>query len=229
MHASQAVRRLVALALVTGALVSSFGTAHAAPCTVSLAATNPDGSLSDAVACDLVTPSGPGHSPAAVAAAVDTANPGGLDLTWSFIDRDPGSEAGQIESAFGITGTTTGTWLIDTDTAGPYNRFIVTMKSGNPLQDDVLWFLLDSATGANACSAAQQTAGWDLCGTWDMYGTLNGQGVPTAKTVSHMDLLGAALPEIQQTPEPSTTFLLALGALALLGTRNRTTRVKATR
>jgi hypothetical protein len=147
--------------------LSSVGIAQAAPCLVSLANTNPDGVLSSATACDMAVPIGPGQSPAATQAGVNADNPGGLGLSWTFIDRDPGSD-GIIEAAFAMTGTGSGTWLINKDLLSS-NSFVVTMKGGSPLEQDFLWFLIDTSAGANTCSGAQLAAGWDLCGTWAMY------------------------------------------------------------
>jgi len=191
-------------------------------CTASQSSTNPDGTLTSATACDLATPIGPGSSPAATAAGLNADNPGGLGLTWSFIDRDPGSNTGDIEAAFGMTGSGSGTWLINKDAISAFNRFVVTMKGGSPLQNDFLWFLIDTSLGANACTADQSAAGWDLCGTWSMYGT---NGDP--KNVSHMDLLvatGSNTTTVTGVPEPATGALLALalGGVWLARSRSRT-------
>jgi hypothetical protein len=202
--------------------LSSVGIAQAAPCLVSLANTNPDGVLSSATACDMAVPIGPGQSPAATQAGVNADNPGGLGLSWTFIDRDPGSD-GIIEAAFAMTGTGSGTWLINKDLLSS-NSFVVTMKGGSPLEQDFLWFLIDTSAGANTCSGAQLAAGWDLCGTWAMYGT-NGD----SKGISHMDLFGATQSgkTIQAVPEPSTSLLLAAGLLGVLSCRTRLRRQRA--
>jgi PEP-CTERM motif len=199
--------------LAVGSLaVVTLGHAQAAPCEVALASTNPDASLTSATACGLATPIGSGHSPAATQAGLNADNPGALGLTWNFIDRDPGNDAVVAEGAFAITGagTGSGTWLINDD-ATAHNRFVVTLKGGNPLQDDFLWFLIDTTVGANTCTATQLIAGWDYCGSWLMYGK-NG----STKEVSHMDLFGATTSRtIQQIPEPATLVLTALGLLGL--------------
>jgi PEP-CTERM motif len=212
MNISKVAKSLAA----AGLLAVTVGHAQAAPCVVALSNTNPDASLTSATACDLATPAGGNHSTANTQAAVNADNPGGLGLTWTFIDRDDSN--GVVDGAFAITGagTGSGTWLINDD-ATSHNRFVVTLKDGSPLQNDFLWFLIDTSVGANTCTSAQLNAGWDLCGTWLMYGT-NGT---SRKEVSHMDLLGATVTstrEIQQIPEPSTVALLGLGLLgATLG------------
>ena len=180
-------------------------------CTVSLGSTNPDGTLTSATVCDAATPIGSGNSPAAMGAGLNADNPGGLGLTWSFADRDPGSNAGDIETAFSMTGigAGSGTWLINKDAISASNRFVVTMKGGSPLEDGFLWFLIDTSLGANACTAGQSAGGWDLCGTWSMYGTDGGD----PKTVSDLNLFvatGGNTTTVTGVPEPATGALLAL-------------------
>jgi hypothetical protein len=209
------ISKYFSAALVLGALGAS-GLAQAATCTVTLGSTNPDGSLTSATHCD-AAPADP-SSPANTQAGLNADNPGGLGLSWTFIDRDPSGTG--TELAFAITGEDDGTWRINKDLISSYNRFVVTLKGGSPLANNFLWFLIDTSVGANPCSASLSAAGWDLCGTWDMYGT-NGD----SKDVSHMDLFAANQTQgpvtPQQIPEPSTTLLLALGVLGLALGRKR--------
>lgn len=121
-----------------------------------------------------------------------------------------------------MTGSTSGTWLIDkNDIPGGFTNFVVTMKDGNPIQNDFLWFLIDTSAGANACSTDEIDAGWDLCGTWSMYGQDG-----NIKNVSHMDLFVGGqeddIPPFQiPVPEPSAPLLLGIGLLGLWLTRRR--------
>jgi hypothetical protein len=220
---------LTTLALAAG--IWSIGVAHAALCTVALPITNPDGSLTHATDCGYTEPmgtSGNGHSPTRTGNGINVADPGNLGLSWTFIDRDPGTETGQIENAFSITGTTSGTWLIDTDETSGFDSFVITLKDGNPISDGFLWFLIDTALSATQCSASQTAGGWDLCGAWSMYGELQGRapGTPTAHAVSHMDLFGSTQDIIvppfgNLVPEPSMPLLLSIGLMGLWLVRSR--------
>jgi PEP-CTERM motif len=214
-------RKYLSAALMLGALGTS-AIAQAGPCTVSLATTNPDGKLSSATACG----DAPGVNPASTQIGIVGDNPGGLGLPWNFIDRDDSSNS--TDNGFSITGAgdEDGKWLINKDHSAlaSYNNFIVTLKGGSPLQNDFLWFLIDTSAGANACSSSQAAAGWDLCGTWDMYGTGG-----DAKNVGHMDLFAATQGGgntgdgnlTRAVPEPSTTLLAGIGLLGLALGRKR--------
>ena len=201
-------------ALILGAL-ATYGGAQAASCEVSLAATNPDGKLSSATACGDAS----GVNPASTQIGIVLDNPGGLGLPWNFIDRDESS--GLTDNGFAVLDDDDGKWLINKDhsSLAGYNKFIITMKGGNPLQNSFLWFLIDTSAGANACSPSQAAAGWDLCGTWDMYGT-NGDSM----NVSHMDLFAGTQGggnTTQAVPEPSTLLLGSVGLLGLALGRKR--------
>jgi len=183
-----------ACALVLGLAAFAPSESLAAPCTVVLVSTNPDGSLTNATDCGLATPTN--ASEAQTRIALNAANPGGIN-TWAHIDRD--NSAGQLDLGFSFTGSTSGTWTIS-DTG--FTRYILTLKDGSPLMSDFLWFLVDMSS--------------PLVGTWQMYGT-NGN----AKGVSHMDLFGAGP---RQVPEPGILFLLGSGLLGLWFARLRTSR-----
>ena len=150
-----------ACALVLGMAGFAPTESHAAACTVSLSSTNPDGSMTNATACGLASPTNSSETQTGI--ALNAVDPGGLGLTWTHIDRD--DAALQAGGGFSFTGTTSGNWTI----SGGSAHYIVTLKDGSPLQSSFLWFLVDG-----------------LSGTWQMYGT-NGN----AKNVSHMDLFAA--------------------------------------
>lgn len=203
-------KKYLSAALMLGAL-GTYGIAQAAPCTVERQQTNPDGSLTSATACNL----GDGNTAAEAQTAINAANPGGLGLSWTFIDRDATAVAGEIDTAFSISGVTTGTWLINKGAIPSFDTFIVTLSGGPPLQNDFSWFLIDTSAGANSCSDEQLGAGWDLCGTWQMYGSGRGDD-PSA--VGSMDLFAATQvgdAATQAIPEPSTTLLAGIGLLGL--------------
>lgn len=212
-------KRYLATAVMLGVL-ATVSVAQAAPCIVSLPQTNPDGNLTSATACNL----GNGNTAAEAQTAINAANPGGLGLSWTFIDRDATAVAGEIDTAFSISGSTTGTWLINKDDISGYDKFIVTLSGGPPLQNDFLWFLIDTDAGANSCSPAQSGAGWDLCGTWQMYGSGSGDN-PSA--VGSMDLFAATQAHTQAIPEPSTTLLAGVGLLGLALARKRALKSKS--
>lgn len=175
-------------ALVLGMAGLAPSESHGALCTVVLADTNPDGSLTNATACALATPVNSGA--AETTTALNAANPGGIN-TWTLIDRDESPLVPNSDNGFSYAGTTSGTWTI---TDASFTRYIVNMKDGSPLQSDFLWFLIDMSVALN--------------GTWQMYG-VNG----IAREISHMDLFGAG--PRQQVPEPGILFLLGSALLGL--------------
>lgn len=172
-----------ACALILGMAGLAPSESHAAACTVFLGITDPDGSLTNATACALASPTN--SSPTQTAIALNAANPGGIN-TWTHIDRDEG--ASELDLGFSFTGIISGTWTIS---ASGFTSFIVTMKDGFPLQNDFLWFLIDTS--------------FPLNGTWQMYGE------DGAQDISHMDLFGA----VPQVPEPGILFLLGSALLGL--------------
>lgn len=183
---------LGACALALG-IVGFAPSLHAAACTVLLSSTNPDGSVTNATDCGLATPTN--SSETQTGNALNAANPGGLGLTWTHIDRDDAGN--QSDGGFSFTGTSSGSWTISGSSA-PY---IITLKDGSPLSGDFLWFLVSGSTG-----------------TWQMYGT---NGI-NPKDVSHMDLFAAG--GDGKVPEPGILFLLGSALLGLGVLRRSTTR-----
>jgi hypothetical protein len=215
-------KRYLATAVMLGAL-GTYGVAQAAICTVDLNQTNPDGNLTDATACGIALNSG--TTADQVRTALDAATPAGPGLSWTFIDRDLTDVAGEIDAAFSITGVTAGTWLINKDAIPNLDKFIVTLGGVEPLQNDVSWFLIDTSAGTNLCTPTQSSAGWDLCGTWNMYGSGR-----NPREVGSMDLFAATQnvdDTTQAVPEPSTILLSGVGLLGLALGRKRVIDSKA--
>ena len=171
--------------------------ADAVPCTA-MAAWNPDPTLTHSTSC------GPGNSANDTAADVNAVEPS--STVWVLIDRDES----QSETSGGLRWTSTtdsksGNWYIDVN-ATTFSQFLITLKGGNSgAAEPVRWafFVVDTTQNAITC-----LAGFELCGTWSMYGRDG-----TLKQLSHMTLYGA--PGVQVVPEPGVLLLLGAG---LLGT-----------
>jgi hypothetical protein len=166
-------------AIATIALLVWGSSATAATCTAISAGTDPDATLTHSVAC------GPGTLAATdTATEVQTAeNVAGWNLAWASIEKDEGASA---SGSLRFTGTTSGTWGIDT--AGlTFNSFLIVIKDGNTSGTSTTWFWFIIDTALSTCAAGQFGGTAEYCGTWTMYGT---DGT-TLKDISHMTLYGA--------------------------------------
>ena len=182
---------------VASALLTIFAlspaVADAVTCTAIRAGWNPNPTFTNATSC------GPGTSANDDVADVNAAEPSAT--VWAQIDRD--DAAGQTDSALvwaSTNGGQTGTWNIDTN-ATTSGQFLVTLKDGNSGDaEPVRWayFIVNTSQNSGTC-----LAGYELCGTWTMYGT---DGSP--KQLSHMTLYGAGA---QTVPEPATLLLIGAG------------------
>lgn len=166
-------------AIATIALLAWGASANAATCTAISAGTNPDATLTHSVACGEGTLS-----------SVDTAtevqaaeNVAGWNLAWASIEKDEGASA---SGALRFTGTTSGTWGIDTNGL-TYNTFLIVIKDGNTNGVSTTWFWFIVDTALSTCTAGQFGGTAEYCGTWSMYGT---DGI-NLKDISHMTLYGA--------------------------------------
>jgi hypothetical protein len=189
-------RWLITLTALLAIYSLSPTAADAIPCTA-MAAWNPDPTLTHSTRC------GPGNSGNDTVADVNAAEPS--STVWSLIDKDESTN--ETDSALRWTSTNdlkSGNWYIDLN-ATTSTQFLITLKGGHSAADPVrwAWFVVDTTQNAITC-----LTGYELCGTWSMYGDDGRQ-----KQLSHMTLYGA--PGAQVVPEPGVLLMLGAG---LLGT-----------
>ena len=169
--------------------------AEAITCTA-VAAWNPDPTLTHSTSC------GPGNSGNDTAADVNAAEPS--STVWTLIDKDESTAESSGALRFTSTDGKSGTWQIDRNETTS-SQFLITLKGGQSDADPVRWafFVIDTSQNVGTC-----LPGFELCGTWTMYGDGGKQ-----KQLSHMTLYGAAGGQV--VPEPGLLLLLGAG---LLGT-----------
>ena len=169
------------------------GEARAAACIANtpIDLTNPDAQLQNSNTCGVINNLANANE-STTEAAIEAAT----GLTLTHIDRDSNG-ATDSDNWFVFSGTTGGSWAIDTTGIGSGN-FVISFKDGDPLAKGLVWFIIDTSLNTPSPCASP----YELCGTWLMYGE-NG----TRKQVSHADLFGYGT---AQVPEPSTLLLLSL-------------------
>ena len=167
--------------------------------------TNPDAQLQNSMSCGVINNLANSNED-----TTEAAIEGATGLTLTHIDRDSNG-ASDTDNGFLFSGTTSGSWAIDTTGIG-YANFVISFKDGAPLSQGLVWFVIDTSLNTPPVCAP----GYELCGTWQMYGE-NG----TRKQVSHADLFGY---NATRVAEPTTLAAFALGLFGLALVRRRRTK-----
>ena len=146
---------------------------------------------------------GPGSGSNDDAAGVNAAEPSGT--IWAKYDEDESASDGDL--GFLFTGTKVGTWAIDTDVAA-FSQYLIVLKDGVAASLQWAWFIVDTSLNTPPICLA----GFELCGTWTMYGD---GGI--IKDISHITLYTSG----EAVTEPSSLFVLGFGLLGSLWVARR--------
>lgn len=210
------------LATVVASLwVGGITNAHAIACVAENGITEPDATVTHAVACG----SGTTVENYDELNVQSVENVAGYDLNWSLLE-EVSVESRDRGTNLTFTGTETGNWYLSTELNLNTNAFLLVIKDGGVSsgqgQERVespkwFWFILDEITTSPiACGASD-----DLCGTWSMYGDGGDR-----KDISHMRIYTAVTEGggggQTDVPEPGPLSLVGLGLMGLWFARRKT-------